>query len=99
MDWVSSVGITMGYGLDSLGSLPAWSKKFFLFHSVQIGSGLHPATYTMGIGGSLLGEGLKQLGRKFDLSPPYSAKVKNGGAIPPFPHSPVFMACCLVNEV
>jgi hypothetical protein len=92
MDRVISVGITIGYGMDNLGSFPAWSRKFYLFHSVQTGSGPHPASYLMGIGGSLL-----RKGREFDPSPAYSAKVKNGGAIPPFPHSLIFMVCCLIN--
>jgi hypothetical protein len=34
-------------------------------------------------------------GHEVDHSPPSSAKVKNGGAIPPLPS--VFMAWCLIN--
>jgi hypothetical protein len=30
--------------------------------------------------------GIKPPGREADHSPPSSAKVKNGGAMPPFPH-------------
>jgi hypothetical protein len=61
---------------------------FSLFHSVHTGSGAHLASYPKGIGGTFLGG-------KADLSPPSSAQVKNGGAIPPFLH--VFMAYCLIN--
>jgi hypothetical protein len=30
---------------------------------------------------------VKRLRREADHSPPYSAKIKNGGAIPPLPHT------------
>jgi hypothetical protein len=44
----------------------------------------------MGTGGSFPG-------READYSPPSSAEVKNGGAIPPL-HSYVFMAWCLIKH-
>jgi hypothetical protein len=42
-----------------------------------------------------LSPGVKRPGYQADRSPPYSAEVKNGGAIPPIHH--VFMAQCLVS--
>jgi hypothetical protein len=48
----SSVGIVMGYGLDGWDLIPSRSKIFFLLHSIQTGSVDHPASYTMGTGGS-----------------------------------------------
>jgi hypothetical protein len=42
-------------------------------YSVQTGSGAHPASYPWGV---------KRPGRDADHSPPSSAEVKNGGAIP-----------------
>jgi hypothetical protein len=36
----------------------------------------------------VLSPGVKRPGREADHSPQSSAKVKNGGAIPPFPHMP-----------
>jgi hypothetical protein len=58
-------------------------QDFSLLHSVQAGSGAHTASYPMGIGGSFTGG--KRQGREADRSPPSSAEVKNGGAIPPLP--------------
>jgi hypothetical protein len=51
---------------------------------VQTGSGTHGIYYPMGTDVSFP-EG-KQLGHEPDHSPPSSAEVKNGGAIPPFTH-------------
>jgi hypothetical protein len=64
-------GATIRY-LDSDGML---YKIIFhsLHHRVQNGSGTHPASYPMGIRGSL---GVKQPGREADHSPPSSAEVK-----------------------
>jgi hypothetical protein len=45
----SSVGIATGYGLDGPGF------DFSLLHSVQTGSGAHPASYPIGTGGSFAG--------------------------------------------
>jgi hypothetical protein len=52
---VSSVGIAAGYGLDCRGSITCRGKRFSLLQSVQTGSGGHPVSYSMGIGGSFLG--------------------------------------------
>jgi hypothetical protein len=54
----SSVGIALGYGLDDRGSrflFPEGAGNFFLHHRVQNGSGAHPASYSMGTGGSFPG--------------------------------------------
>jgi hypothetical protein len=59
---------------------------FSLLHSVQTGSGAHPESYPMGTGA--LSPGVKRPGREADHSPPSSADVKNGGAIPLLPHMP-----------
>jgi hypothetical protein len=51
----SSVGIALGYGLDHRDSrvrFPAGAGNFSLHHSVQNGSGAHPASYPMGTWGS-----------------------------------------------
>jgi hypothetical protein len=46
----SSVGIEMGYILNGRGSISSRSRIiFFLIHSVQTGSGTHPASCPMGI--------------------------------------------------
>jgi hypothetical protein len=55
----SSVGIALGYRLDDRGSrvrFPEGAGNFFLHHSVQNGSGAHPASYPMGTGGSFPGD-------------------------------------------
>jgi hypothetical protein len=54
----SSVGIALGYGLDDRGSrvrFPVGTGNFSLHHRVQNGSGTHPASYPVGIGGSFPG--------------------------------------------
>jgi hypothetical protein len=54
----SSVGIALGYGLDDRGSrvrFPAEAGNFSFHHSVQNGSGTHPASYQMGTSGSFPG--------------------------------------------
>jgi hypothetical protein len=48
-------GYTAGYGLDSRGSIPGRGKRFSLLHSVQTGSGAHPASYPMGTAGDFPG--------------------------------------------
>jgi hypothetical protein len=54
----SSVCIALGYGLDDRGSrvrFPVGTGNFSLHHSVQNGSGAHPASYPMGTRGSFPG--------------------------------------------
>jgi hypothetical protein len=60
----------------------AGARDFFPIHSVRTGSGVHPASYPMGILG-ILSLRIKKPGREADHSPPCSADVKNGGAIHP----------------
>jgi hypothetical protein len=71
----------------------AGARDFSLLHSVQTGSGVHPASYPNGTVG--FSPGVKRQGREADHSPPSSAEVKNGGAIPPLPY--VYMVWCLIN--
>jgi hypothetical protein len=73
----SSVGIALGYGLDSLGSrvrLPVGAGNFSPHHSVHNGYGAHPASYSMGTRGCF--PGVKRPGREAGHSPPSSAKDK-----------------------
>jgi hypothetical protein len=54
-----SVGIAFGYGLDDWGSrvrFPAEAGNFSLYHRVQNGFGTHPASYSVGTGGSFPGD-------------------------------------------
>jgi hypothetical protein len=54
----SSVGITLGYGLNDRGSrvrFSAGAGNFSLHHRVQTSSGAHPASYPMGKRGSFPG--------------------------------------------
>jgi hypothetical protein len=61
--------------------------QYFSFHrSVQTGSGADPASCPMGTVGSF--PGVKRQGREAVHSPPSSAEVKNGGAVPPLPRMP-----------
>jgi hypothetical protein len=84
----SAVGIAQSVFQQALG----WTAQvqfsavqdFSLLHSVQTNSGAHPASYPMGTRGSFPQRGTRQ-GRVADHSPPCSAEVKKGGAIPPFP--------------
>jgi hypothetical protein len=59
---------------------PVEAYDFSLFHKVQIGSEAHASSYTMRTAG------IKQQGHEADHSPPSSAEVENGEAIPPLPH-------------
>jgi hypothetical protein len=96
----NSGGIATGYGMDGRGSIPGKSKRFSSLHSVQTGSGAHPALYPMGAGGSFP-RGKKRPEREADQSPPCSAEVKNGGVI--YLHSPIRLPSivlnCLINIV
>jgi hypothetical protein len=68
--WDSSVGIATGYGGPTWGGREFeshWGQKFSLLHIVQTGSGVHPNSYKMGIGGSF--PVVKRQGREADHSP------------------------------
>jgi hypothetical protein len=49
MDALIGVGVAMGNGLDSRGSVPDMGLDSFPFYSVNTGSGAYPAYYPMGI--------------------------------------------------
>jgi hypothetical protein len=82
-DFLRELGQLSRYsdGLGDPGSIPG-RAKFSLPRSVQTGSG----ALSMDTRAISLGE--KMSGREADHSPPSSAEVKNGGAIPPLPHTP-----------
>jgi hypothetical protein len=77
----SSVSKAMGYGLDSRGSIPS-RGKIFLF-SIVATLALGPTQPPIQRVPGSLSLGVKWQGGEADLSPPSSAKAKNGGAIPP----------------
>jgi hypothetical protein len=58
----SWVGTATEYELDCPGSIPGRGKRFSLLHSVQNGSGIHPASCPVRIGGAF--QGLKRPGVK-----------------------------------
>jgi hypothetical protein len=75
----SSGGIVSDYGLDDRAIVvrsSAGAKDFSSSLCVQTGSGAHPASCTMGIGGSFPG-GKARPGLDADHSPPSSAEVVN----------------------
>jgi hypothetical protein len=61
------------------------ARYFSLLSIIRTDSGTHPASYRMGTGNSFPGG--KAVGRERDHSPPPSAEAKNGGVIPPLPHT------------
>jgi hypothetical protein len=75
----SSVRIVSGYGMDDRAIAvrsPAGAKDFSSSLCVQTGSEAHPASCTMGTGGTFPG-GKARPGRDADHSPPSSAEVVN----------------------
>jgi hypothetical protein len=81
------VGIETGYGLHDreVGIRVPVGSRFFTSPIVQTGSGVHPASYTLGIRGPL--PEVKRPGCEADHSPPTSAKVKKMWiytSIPPY---------------
>jgi hypothetical protein len=60
----------------------AGARDFSLLYHIQITSEAHPASYPIGLGALFVG--VKQPGCEAHHLPPSSAKVKDGGAIPPF---------------
>jgi hypothetical protein len=71
----SSLSTVSDYGLDGRGSIPDRGRGFSPNLCVQTGSGTHPASCTMGTGGSFSGVKARP-GRDADHSPPSSAEVK-----------------------
>jgi hypothetical protein len=94
----SSVGTTLGYGLDDWGSRVRFltgAGNYSLHRRVQNGSGAHPASYPRGTRGFFLGG--KAEGREADHSPPSSVEIKNAWSYTSSPQR-VFMAWCLVKH-
>jgi hypothetical protein len=86
----SSVGITLGYGLDDRGSrvrFPAWAGNSSLHHRSQNGSGVHPASHPMGTRGSFPG-GKATGAWSWPLTSTYCRGQRMSGAIPPLPITP-----------
>jgi hypothetical protein len=95
---INSVSTALSYGLDDRSSrvrFPSGAGIFSLHHSVQNGSGAHPASYLIGTTGSFLGS--KELEREADHSPPSNAEVKNAWSYTSTPQY-AFMAWCLVKH-
>jgi hypothetical protein len=69
---------------------PARVRDISVLHSFHTGS------YSVGTG-FFSGEGLKRPGFEADHLPPSDAGVKNGAAIPPFPHIPL-MTCSIIKH-
>jgi hypothetical protein len=80
----------MGCGLRTGVSIPGKGQKFALLRSVQTVFEAHVISYPMGVGVLFLK--VNWLVREADHSPPSSAEVKNGGAIPP----PALISSCLM---
>jgi hypothetical protein len=73
----SSVSVVSGYGLGDRGSVPGRGKRDFSSKlCVQGGSRAHPASCTVGTGGTFPGCNARP-GRDADDSPPSSAEVVN----------------------
>jgi hypothetical protein len=76
----SSVGIATGYELNGLDSIPGKGKILF-----SLSTEFTPALDLIQPPIQWL-SGVKRLGPEAEYSPPSSAEVKNGGAIPPLSH-------------
>jgi hypothetical protein len=92
----SSVGIATGYGLDGPASIPG-RGKIFLF-STTCRPALGPTQPPIQWAPGTLYPRIKRPGRKADHSPPSSAEVKNGGAIPPLPHMSSWHSVWLIKH-
>jgi hypothetical protein len=67
------------------------ARDFSPLHSAETGSGDHPTFWSIGMDVFAGGGGVKPPGREADHTPPASAEVKHGGAIPPLPHTSVWL--------
>jgi len=67
----STVGIATHYGLGGTGIKSWWGARSSAV--LQIGSGVHPASYSMGNGSF---PRVKRPGRGVDHPPPFSAEIK-----------------------
>jgi hypothetical protein len=85
----SSVGIAIGYGLENGGvgvPVPV-VQEFSLLHVFQIGSGVHPTSYTIDTGSSFLG-GKAAGGVKLTTHLQLLPRSRKCGSIHPLPHTP-----------
>jgi hypothetical protein len=71
----------MSYGMDGRVSVPGKTKRCLYTLQYPVLFSGHPASYPT-VARSLIFGG-KAAGREADHSPPSSAEVKNGGAVPP----------------
>jgi hypothetical protein len=55
----------------------------------------HPVSYTMGSGGCF--PGVKRHEREAYYSPPSTSEIKNVGAIPPLPHTSLWLDAYLIK--
>jgi hypothetical protein len=85
----SSVGIVSGYGLEAGVPFPAGLRDYSPLHSVQTGSGAHPASNLLRTVAH--SPGVKRLGHEDDGLPRPSTEVKNGGAITPLPRTSLWV--------
>jgi hypothetical protein len=83
-----SVGIATAYEVYCRGSIPGRSMRFFSSPPL-----LDQASNTMGTG---LSPAVKRPGREAEHSPPFSDEVRNGGAIPPLPHTSSWRCATLI---
>jgi hypothetical protein len=81
----SSVDIATGYILGGRGSISGKGRDFSLFRSVQTRSGAHPTSCPRSTGEYFPG-GKAAGAWRWPLTF-ISAEVKNGGALPPLPHT------------
>jgi hypothetical protein len=82
----SWVGTAIGYEVDGRGSIPGRSKRFPFLHSFYNGSG-PTLTLIQWVPGTL-SRVVNRQGREAERSPPSSAELKNGGAVPPLSRMP-----------
>jgi hypothetical protein len=82
----SSVGIATAYGLDGRGSIPDGGKRF-VFFSTAFTPALVPTQPPIKLIPGTPSPAIKRPGHDADHSPASNAEVKNGGAIPPLPHT------------
>jgi hypothetical protein len=91
----SSVGIVTGYGLDGWGSFPGRGKIFLFYIASRpaLGPTQPPIQWILGA----VSPWVKRPGREADHSPPPSATVKNGRALPPLPHTSFWHSAQLIK--
>jgi hypothetical protein len=89
----SLIGMMMGYGMDGWGLISSEGNNFTFSTASKLA--LRPTQFPIQwvLGAPSLG--VKWQGHEADHSPPSSAEVKNGGALPPFPH--IFMVWRFIN--